>query len=83
MKKSGRKGERRMILNYSRIMKEKWGGLVMALLHGPFLLPVTTETREERRGTNSQYEKSVSVAAEEGEAAAAVMTPSPYGAPSH
>ena len=42
-----------------------------------------SETREERRGTNSQYEKSVSVAAEEGEAAAAVMTPSPYGAPSH
>ena len=55
----------------------------MALLHGPFLLPVT---RDERRGTNSQYEKSVSVAAEEEEeegASAAVMTPSPYGAPSH
>ena len=66
-------------------MKEKWRGLVIALLHGPFLLPVMREreTREERRGTNSQYEKSVSVAAEEGEAAAAVMTPSPYGAPSH
>ena len=62
--------------------------LVIALLHGPFLLPGTR--LRETRGTNSQYEKSVSVAAEEEEeeqaaaaAAAAVMTPSPYGAPSH